>query len=165
MDPTTTCCPNLACPARGQVGAGTIGLHARKEQRFICTTCHPTFVATNGTALYRLRTSAATVSRVVTLMAHGCPLQALVAAFGCDERTVARWVACAGVQGQAVHEHLLPRPQDLDQLQADEIRVKERLASLTRRGRALARRTMPMQHGMSLIGTVYNLCTPHASLA
>jgi hypothetical protein len=42
---------------------------------------------------------------------------------------------------------------------------RERLASLTRRGRALARRTLTLQHGMSLIGTVYNFCTPHASLA
>jgi transposase-like protein len=125
MDPTTTFCPNLACPARGQVGEGNIGIHSRQEKRFICTACHTTFVATKGTALYRLRTSAATVSLVVTLMAHGCPLQAIVAAFGFDERTVARWLACAGVQGQAVHEHLITRPQDLGQVQADEIRVKK----------------------------------------
>jgi IS1 family transposase len=42
---------------------------------------------------------------------------------------------------------------------------RERLASLTRRGRALARRTQTLWHGMYLIGTVYNFCTPHASLA
>src|SRR5689334_22119795 len=42
---------------------------------------------------------------------------------------------------------------------------RERLASLTRRGRALARHTLTLQHGMYLIGTVYNFCTPHASLA
>ena len=42
---------------------------------------------------------------------------------------------------------------------------RERLASLTRRGRALARRTLTLQHGMYLLGTVYNFCTPHASLA
>jgi hypothetical protein len=41
---------------------------------------------------------------------------------------------------------------------------RERLASLTRRGRALARRTLTLQHGMYLIGTVYNFCTPHTSL-
>jgi IS1 family transposase len=41
---------------------------------------------------------------------------------------------------------------------------RERLASLTRRGRALARHTLTLQHGMHLIGTVYNFCTPHASL-
>jgi hypothetical protein len=42
---------------------------------------------------------------------------------------------------------------------------RERLVSLTRRGRALARHTLTLQYGMYLIGTVYNFCTPHASLA
>jgi hypothetical protein len=41
---------------------------------------------------------------------------------------------------------------------------RERLASLTRRGRALARRPLTLQHRMYVIGTVYNFCTPHASL-
>src|SRR2546430_4800933 len=36
---------------------------------------------------------------------------------------------------------------------------RARLASLTRRGRALARHTLTLQHGMYLIGTVYNFCT------
>jgi hypothetical protein len=42
---------------------------------------------------------------------------------------------------------------------------RERLAPLARRSRALARRTLTLQHGMYLIGTVYNFCTPHASLS
>ena len=307
MDPARTFCPNLVCAARGHTGQGNIGIHSRKEQRFICTACRKTFTATKGTALYRLRTSAETVSLVVTLMAHGCPLQAIVVAFGCDERTVAAWWARSGKQGQAVQECLVEQPRDLGHVQADEIRVKKqggivwmalammvktrlwlggevseqrdmslsrrliervrrcathrpllictdglvssiravretfrdpvhtgtggrprlrpwrnvliaqvikrserrrvveterriiegtparvetlrrrsqgdgvintayierlnatfraRLASLTRRGRALARRTVTLQHGMYLIGTVYNFCTPHASLA
>jgi len=41
---------------------------------------------------------------------------------------------------------------------------RERWASLTRRGRALARRTRTLRHGMYLIGSVYNFCTYHASL-
>lgn len=306
MDPATTCCPNLACPARGQTGQGHIYIHSCKDQRFMCTACHKTFSARQGTALYRLRTAAETVSLVVTLIAHGGPLQAIGVAFGYDERTVACWLARAGVQGQAVHEPLVEPPRDLGQVQADEIRVKtpgglvwmalalmvstrlwlagavsphrdlslirrliervrrcawhrpllvcpdglcssvrairetfraperrgaqgrprlrpwrhvliaqvvkryqqrrvvaverrivegtparvemlrrrsqgdgvihtasiarlnatfrERLAALTRRGRALARRPVTLHHGMYLIGTVYNVCTPHASL-
>jgi transposase-like protein len=307
MDPTTVFCPNLTCPARGQTGQGNIGVHSRKAQRFICKQCHKTFSATQGTIFYRLHTSAETIALVVTLLAHGCPVQAIVAAFGFDERTVAAWRTRAGRQGQAIQEHLVEQPRDLGQIQADEIRVKtqggivwmalammvssrlwlagevseqrdmplirrgiervrrcalprpivfctdglcsyirairetfrdpvrpgvpgrprlrpwrhvyiaqvvkryaqrhvvdverrivdgtparvetlrrrsqgdgvintayierlnatfrERLASLTRRGRALARRTLTVQHGMYLIGTVYNFCTPHASLA
>src|SRR2546425_6119706 len=125
MDPTTTCCPNMACPARGQTGQGNIGIHSCKEKRFICTACRKTFTATKGTAFYRLRTSAETVSLAVTLLAHGCPLQAIVVAFGYDERTVAGWAARAGTQGQAVQEHLVEQPRDLGQGQADEIRVKQ----------------------------------------
>jgi transposase-like protein len=124
MDPATTFCPNLDCPARGQTGQGNIRLHSCKDHRFRCTECHKTFSATKGTALYRLRTSAETMSLVVTLMAHGCPLQAIVVAFGHDERTVAGWLARAGVQGQAVQEHLVEQPRALGQVQADEIRVK-----------------------------------------
>ena len=306
MDPTTTFCPNMACPARGQTGQGNIGIHSRKDRRFICTPCRKTFAATRGTVFYRLRTSADLVALIITLLAHGCPVQAIVVAFGCDERTVTAWGARAGRQGQAVQEHLVEQPRDLGQVQADESRVKrqggivwmalammvstrlwlagevseqrdmrlirrliervracalprpllwctdglcsyirairetfrdpvrtgaygrprlrpwrhvciaqvvkrsvqrrvvdierrlvdgtparvetlrrrsqgdgvintayierlnatfrERLASLTRRGRALARRTVTLQHGMYLIGTVYNFCTPHASL-
>src|SRR5439155_9872310 len=92
---------------------------------FLCTACHKTFSATKGTALYRLRTATATVTRVVTLLAHGCPPHAIVAAFGFDERTVASWMARGGVQGQAVQEHLVEQPRDLGQVQADEIRVKK----------------------------------------
>jgi transposase-like protein/IS1 family transposase len=124
MDPTTVFCPNLECPARGQAGEGNIRLHSRKDKRFLCTECHKTFSATKGTAFYRLRTAAETVTLVVTLLAHGCPLQAIVVAFGFDERTVAAWWARAGCQGQAVQEHLVEHPRDLGQVQADELRVK-----------------------------------------
>jgi hypothetical protein len=41
---------------------------------------------------------------------------------------------------------------------------RARRAALTRRGRALARCTLTLQHSMDLIGTVYHFCTPHASL-
>jgi transposase-like protein/IS1 family transposase len=125
MDRATTFCPNPDCPARGQTGQGNIGIHSRKEQRFICKQCRKTFTTTKGTAFYRVRTPAETISLVLTLMAHGCPLQAIVVAFGFDERTVAAWFARAGRQAQAVQTHVVEQPQDLGQVQADEIRVKQ----------------------------------------
>jgi transposase-like protein len=125
MDPTSVFCPNRHCHARGQIGQSNIGIHSRKEQRFICHECHKTFSATTGTVFYRLRTLAETVVIVVTLLAHGCPLQAIVAAFGFDERTVADWWARSGRQGQAVYEYLVEQPRDLGQVQADELRVKK----------------------------------------
>jgi transposase-like protein/IS1 family transposase len=125
MDPTTVFCPNGHCHARGQTGQGNIGIHSRKEQRFICHECHKTFSATTGTVFYRLRTAAETVVLIVTLLAHGCPVQAIVAAFGFDERTIADWWTRSGRQGQAVHEYLVEQPRDLGQVQADELRVKK----------------------------------------
>ena len=307
MDPTTVFCPNLACPARGQTGQGNIGIHSRKDKRFLCTACHKTFSATKGTALYRLRTAGrdrhprGDVARPrLSAASHRRGVWLRRADGG---RVGWREAACTG---QAVQEHLVEQPRDLGQVQADEIRVKKqggivwmalammvktrlwlagevseqrdmplirrliervrrcaaprpllvctdglcsyirairetfrdpvhtgkggrprlrpwrnvliaqvvkryerrrvveterrivdgtparvetlrrrsqgdgvintayierlnatfraRLASLTRRGRALARRTLTLQHGMYLIGTVYNFCTPHASL-
>ena len=125
MDPTRVFCPPRDCHARGQTGQGNIGIHSRKEQRFLCHACHKPFSATTGPVFYRLRTSAETVVLVVTLLAPGCPVQAIVAALGFDERTVADWWARSGRQGRAVHEYLVEQPRDLGQVQADEIRVKQ----------------------------------------
>jgi transposase-like protein len=96
MDPMTVFCPNGYCHARGQTGISNIGIHARKEQHFICHEYYKTFSARKGTVFYRLRTSAETVVIVVTLLAHRCPVQAIVAAFGFDERIIADWYARAG---------------------------------------------------------------------
>ena len=52
MNPGTTFCPNLACPARGQTGQGNISIHSCKDRRFMCTECRKTFSARKGTALY-----------------------------------------------------------------------------------------------------------------
>ena len=124
MDPHDVFCPNLDCPASGQTGEGNIGTHSKKEGRYRCRQCGKTFAATKGTAFYRLRTAKATVTLVVTLLANGCPLQAIVMAFGFDERTVADWQAKAGAHCQQVHEHLVEQPRDLGAVQADEIWVK-----------------------------------------
>jgi hypothetical protein len=124
MDPGIVFCPNLECPARGQARQGNLRLPSRQDTRCLCTACRKTCAATKGTALYRLRTSAKTVPLVVTLLAHGCPWQAIVVAFGFDERTVASWAARAGVQGQAVQAYVVEQPHDLGPVQADEIRVK-----------------------------------------
>ncbi len=63
---------------------------------------------------------------VITLLGHGCPTQAIVAAFGLDERTVARWCSEAGRHCQRIHEHLVEQGQvDLRHVQADELWVKQ----------------------------------------
>ena len=64
---------------------------------------------------------------VVTLLAFGCPVQAIVQAYGLDERTVASWRDRAGQQCQRVHQAVVEQGGlDLVHVQADEIRVKAR---------------------------------------
>ena len=122
MDPQGQFCPNPDCPSRGLPGQGNIKVHSHKERRFRCTACRKTFAATAGTPFYRLHKEASLFVCVVTLLAHGCPTQAVVAAFGLDERTVASWQAKAGGHAQDVHRHFLQaREVDLRHVQADEI--------------------------------------------
>src|ERR687884_1442570 len=125
MDPQAAFCPNLACPARGQAGQGTITVHSWTERRYRCQVCHRTFAATTGTPFYRLQTEAALVLVVLNLLSWGCPLQAVVQTFAVDERTVAAWLQRAGQHCQTVHGHLIQQGQvDLQHVQADELWVK-----------------------------------------
>jgi transposase-like protein len=125
MDPHCVFCPNAACPDKGQRARGNIGIHSQKERRYRCTTCGKTFAATVGTAFYRLHHPAEVMVVVVTLLCHGCPVQAIVAALGLDERTVTAWLHRAGAHGTRVHDAVVQTGQvELGQVQADEICVK-----------------------------------------
>ena len=118
-------CPNPECPARGRRNEGNISCHSQVEQRCECDVCGKTFSVTKGTIFYRLKTDPAQVMLVITLLSHGCPVQAIVAAFGFDERTVKNWWQRAGEHCQGVHEHQVEKSQlDLGQVQADEIKAK-----------------------------------------
>ncbi|MEO8397820.1 MAG: hypothetical protein ABI700_32810 [Chloroflexota bacterium] len=125
MIPQPLFCINLTCPSRGQANAGNIRVHASLEGRFRCHTCGMTFASTKGTIFYRLKTPPEVVIQVLTLLAYGAPLQAIVRAFEFDERTVTNWQKKAGQHCQEIHQHLVTeQPRDLGQVQADEIRAK-----------------------------------------
>lgn len=125
MNPHPLFCPNLDCASRGVQNAGNIRLHDGLRNRWRCTTCKKTFSARQGTPFFGLKTPEETVVLVLTLLAWGCPLQAIVAAFDFDERTVAIWQERAGQHCQGVHTATVTaQAMDLQQVQADEIRVK-----------------------------------------
>src|SRR2546429_6627821 len=125
MDTSKQFCPNSACCARGKMGEGNITIHDRKRQRYRCKTCKQTFSARRGTMLEGLRKPMELIVIVVTLLSDGCPLQAIVHAFGLDERTVADWRDRAGIHCQKVHQEIVEQGQlDLMQGPPDEIRVK-----------------------------------------
>jgi len=120
MRPELIVCPNAACGANDR-----IGVHSQAERRYICHTCGATFSETKGTLLYGLHHPAWLVIVVLTLLAFGCPVPAIVAAFALDERTIAAWQEKAGRHARAVQDELVCAGQvDLGQIQADELYVK-----------------------------------------
>jgi transposase-like protein len=81
--------------------------------------------------LYRLKKSPELVVTTITLLAYGCPVQAIVAALAVDERTVRDWLRRAGEHCVGVHAHLVEAAKlNLEQVQADEIKVKTQRGSV-----------------------------------
>jgi len=125
MDSTSHFCPNPDCKMSGRIGAGNIGIHSAREKRLICHRCHKTFAETVGTPFYRRHHNHQFMAEMLSLLAHGCPVQAIVATYDLDERTVAAWEKSAGAHCKAIHQATVQAGQlDLFQVQADEIRVK-----------------------------------------
>jgi transposase-like protein len=125
LNPQTQFCHNPACRARGLMGQGNIVVHSHGEQRYRCQTCGHTFAATTGTPFDRVHTAADVVTIVLPWLGHGCPIPAIVAALGLDERTVAAWMPRAGRHGQQVHQHVVLQGQvDLQHVQADALWMK-----------------------------------------
>jgi transposase-like protein len=114
----------MACPARGQTGQGNIRIHGKARPRFKCVVCGKTFSARAGTPFFRRRTEEATITCVVTLVGHGCPVPAIEAAFGFQAQTVREWVEASGGHCERVHHEKVVVPRDLMHVQADEIRLK-----------------------------------------
>jgi len=64
------------------------------------------------------------IVQVLTLLAYGCPIPAIEAAFGFQRRTVRSWLAAAGSHAERLHTELVEGERSLGQVQADEICVK-----------------------------------------
>lgn len=127
MDPRNRFCDNPNCPSRGKTGEGNIVGHGASHghARYRCKTCGQTFTETKGTPFFRQQKPDWLLVACWTLLAFGCPPQAIVAAFGIDERTVYRWLLLVGQHCKQVHERLvLQQPRQLHHVQADEIRVR-----------------------------------------
>lgn len=113
----------MVCPHCGE--AEQIGIHSQKERRFKCASCRRTFSERSGTPLFRLGYPSWVVVLVLALLAGGCPVPAIVFAFGIDERTVASWQRRAGEHGQRVQQEKVCQGQLAgEQIQSDELWVK-----------------------------------------
>ncbi len=119
MRPGLVVCPNASCGASGR-----LGVHSYNERRYKCHGCGKTFAETVGTPLYGLQHPAWLVVVVLSLLAGGCPLPAIVFAFGLDERTVADWQRKAGQHAKAMQAQIVCQGQvDLGQVQGDELYI------------------------------------------
>lgn len=112
----------MSCPHCGETER--LGVHVEAERRLICHSCGRTFAETKGTVFFGLHYPIWVIVLVLTLLAYGCPLATIVAAFYVDERTVALWHRKAGQQGQRVQREVVCNSRvELGQVQADEICV------------------------------------------
>src|SRR5260221_12067861 len=108
-----------------QIGSGNIRIHSYQPQRYRLLTCKKTFSARRGRMMEGLRTDEEMVTTLVTLLAYGCPTQAIVHAYGLDERTVADWQKRAGKQCQRVHQAIVEQGHvESQHIQAVKIRPK-----------------------------------------
>ena len=120
LRPELVVCPKPTCGASGR-----IGVHSHQERRYTCHACGATFAETVGTPLYGLKHPAWLVVLVLALLAGGCPIPAIVFAFGLDERTVAAWHTKAGQHAKTMQDQVVCQGQvDLGQVQGDELYVK-----------------------------------------
>ena len=125
MHPPALFCRNIDCPSRELQNKGNMRVHDSLRQRYRCLTCKKTFRITDGTLFHGKKYPPETITRVITLLSLGCPLQAIVKAFEIDERTVHSWREEAGAHCQAFHEvQVTNQTMDLMQVQADEMYVK-----------------------------------------
>jgi transposase-like protein len=120
MRPDEVVCPNSECGASGR-----IGVHSITERRYKCHACGKTFAETTGTALFGLKHPLWLVLVVLALLATGCPVPAVVFAFGLDERGFADWQLKGGRHARQIQEQIVCQGQvDVGQVQADELYTK-----------------------------------------
>jgi hypothetical protein len=113
------------------MGAGNISIHGRKRPRYKCHSGGKTLSERTDTMFEGLRTDEERGILVVTFLSYGCPLQAIVHAFGFDERTGAAWQRRAGTHCKRIHRNVVQQGKVKSQhIQADEIRAKGRKISV-----------------------------------
>lgn len=113
----------LTCPDCGE--EEHIWIHSQQERRLRCGVCGRTFSESKGTPLYGLHYPRWLVVVVVSLLSHGCPVQAIVFAFMLDERTVLDWQSRVGRHAKRVQAEVVCGGElEVGQVQGDELYVK-----------------------------------------
>jgi transposase-like protein len=95
---TRPTCPNPQCPTPHVVKNG----HLNGRQRYHCRTCGRWFGETDGTPLYRLRTSPEEIVLALTILVHQGSLRATEEITGHKYETVRRWAVLAAEHADLV---------------------------------------------------------------
>ena len=82
-----------------------------------------------------MKTDPDTIALVLTLIAYGCPVAAIEAAFHVQRRTVRGWIEKAGQHARTVHEALVLQGQVLQRVEVDELFVRSQSGSARRGSR------------------------------
>lgn len=118
LNPALMVCPHCNEEER-------IWIHSKKERRFKCCACDRTFAESRGTILFNRRYPNWVILLVLSLLASGCPVQAIVFAFKINEQTVANWQLAAGQHAEQVQaEKVCSGQLEGEQIQSDEMWVK-----------------------------------------
>lgn len=124
LNPELMVCPN--CGEQEQ-----IWIHSQKERRFKCCKCKRTFAESRGTMLFNTKYPNWVILLVLALLSGGCPIQAIVFAFGIHEKTVAKWQLAAGQHAKKVQaEKVCCGQLASEQFQSDEIWVKTQYGAM-----------------------------------
>lgn len=114
-------CWNEHCPNYGKINNGNIkriGKTPRGTQRFQCSTCQVTFVATKGTPFYGCHAPAELILECMALVAERCSLAAVHRVKGVKEETMVAWLKKAAQHVEAI-EGLLLANHHLTRVQLD----------------------------------------------
>ena len=119
----------MVCPHCGE--EEKIWIHSQKERRFKCAPCGKTFAESRGTIFFNIRYPIWVVVLVLSLLAGGCPVQAIVQSLYVNERTIASWQRLAGEHGKKVQEQKVCVGQlSGEQIQTDEMWVKTQYGAM-----------------------------------
>lgn len=126
--PRTERCPHADCPSHKPGARPSIIRHSTYptrrglRRRLLCKACRRTFVASRGTAYYRLRHARSTFAHVVKLLAEGNAPAGLSRTFSMRPSTVVRWRDRAARHTRRFQEENA-RIEDPVELQVDELRT------------------------------------------
>jgi transposase-like protein len=122
-EPWRPTCANPSCPDPNGRIVRHSSFRTRKglRQRYRCGTCKKTFSAGTGSPYHRLRSTAITFDRAISMSVEGVSKAGIARVLGLSWGTVARWIRRGALHATAFNDRHL-RQVEAVELQADELK-------------------------------------------